>query len=889
MKKYLLFVAGLLTLGVTAQTYSFTPCGATGNTGPTQTQANTTYSNTNLQNNVTINPQGIQNWTVPVTSVYNITAIGANGYGQFAGRGARISGDFTLTAGTVLKILVGQAGILPSNTSYNAQYGGGGGSFVTYTNNTPLVVAGGGGGSWAQSYTGLSDGTVSASGNTASNGPTNGAGGTLGGGGGAGGSACGGGGISGSGSGTGGGLAFTSGGTGGSNYGVGGFGGGGGTDSFNNRRGGGGGGYSGGGGAGSTTTGYPEGGGGGSINGGANQTNTSGFNLAGDGVVIITAKCSVSITSTGAFSLTPSICSGNTVTLTANSASLNSFSWSTGANGNNIAVAPTSNTSYTVMGTSSTCTAFAVVTVSVNTSAPTLTITSSSASVCLGKTATLSAAGAVNYTWTGGISNGVSFTPTITSNYTVTGSNGCGNSTSVTSISVAPLPVGIVASNTNVCAGSASSFSVISTGNSFTWAPGNFTTNFSTYAASPTVATVYTVSVSDGTCSGNSSINISVSPIPTIGLSVTNTNVCVGETFTANATGGNSYTWMPINQTGTLISLSITSPTLLVVTGNNQFGCTASAQQIILVKATPQISGSVSSTLVCSGSAVNLIASGSADTYTWNGQTPGASVTINPITNSTYSVTGTNTTTGCQSSATTAVNVITTSVSITSPSAICAGESATLTGNGADAYLWDNGSPFNSIIITPSATAVYSVTGTTSTLNLTCQSSASIQLVVNQNPTVTATAARTVMCKGETQIITATGASTYSWSNGANTSTISITPSVSTIQNMTVVGTSSLNCSAKATVIVNVQACNTLAENNTTHLSVFPNPTHHLINIQSEKAIHVKLMNQMGQVVYTADLQEGITTIDLSSIAKGLYFLSAEGTTGTELHKVIID
>lgn len=886
MKKLLLLVAGLLSIELSAQTYSFTPCGATGNTGPSQTQANSTYSNTNLQNSVTVN-QGIQSWTVPITSVYNITALGANGYGQFAGRGARISGDFTLTAGTVLKILVGQAGILPSNSSYNAQYGGGGGSFVTYTNNAPLIVAGGGGGSWAQSYTGLSDGTVSTSGNTASNGPTNGTGGTTGGGGGAGGSACGGGGISGSGSGTGGGLAYTSGGAGGSNYGVGGFGGGGGTDSYNNRRGGGGGGYSGGGGAGSTTTGYPEGGGGGSFNGGANQTNTSGFNLAGDGIVIITSKCSVSITATGAFSLTPSICSGNTVTLTANSASLNSFSWSNGSNANSIAVAPTSNTSYTVQGTSSTCTAYAIVTVSVSSSAPSLTITSSSPSVCLGKTATLTAAGAVTYTWSGGVSNGVSFTPTTTSNYTVTGSNGCGNSTSVTSISVAPLPVGIAASNTNVCAGSATTFSVISTGNTFTWSPGNFTTNFSTYVVSPTVATVYTVAVSDGTCSGNSSINIGVSPIPTIGVSVSNTNVCVGESFTATSTGGNSYTWMPINQTGTMITLSITSPTLLVVTGNNQFGCTSSAQQIVLVKATPQISGSANSSLVCNGSSVTLNASGTADTYTWSGQSAGSSVTISPVSNSIYTVVGTNTTTGCEASATTAVNVITTSITITSPTAICAGQNATLTGNGADSYLWDNGSPFGSITITPSTTAVYSVVGTTSTLNLTCQSTASVQVVVNPNPTVTAIATRSVMCKGETQVITAGGAASYSWNTGETTSTIAITPTISSIQNMTVVGTNSANCSAKAVVIVNVQACTGLKESLVSTIQVYPNPANNALYINCERAAHVKLTNQIGQVIFEADLTQGINTIDLTHLSKGLYILSTDSSEKGEYHKII--
>jgi len=872
-----------------SQSYTFTPCGATGNTGPTQTQANNTYSNTNLQNSVTINPQGIQNFTVPVTSVYNITVKGAKGYGTNGGRGAIMSGDFTLTAGTVLKILVGQAGILPSNTSYNNQYGGGGGSFVTYTNNTPLVVAGGGGGSWAQSYTGLSDGTVSASGNTASNGPTNGAGGTLGSGGGAGGSASGGGGITGNGSGTGGGVAFTSGGNGGSNYGVGGFGGGGGTDSFNNRRGGGGGGYSGGGGAGSTTTGYPEGGGGGSFNAGANQQNTSGANLLSDGAVIITSKCSVSITASGQFSLTPSICNGNSITLTANSASLNTFNWSTGSNNNSISVSPSSNTSYTVQGSSSTCTAFAVITVSVSSAAPNLSISVSSPSVCIGQTATITAIGAVNYTFSGGISNGIGFMPTSTTAYSITGSNGCGTTSSVTTLTVAPLPVGIIVNNSTVCAGSAATFSVVSTGNTYTWAPGNFTTNFSTYAASPSVATIYTVTVSDGTCSGTNSIGISVNPIPTIAIAVTNSNVCVGETFTASASGGNSYTWMPVNQNGSVISLAINSPTLLTLTGDNQFGCTSIAQQIILVKATPQINGSANSPTICNGSNAILTASGNADAYAWIGQGSGTSVTVNPSSSTSYTVVGTNTTTGCTDTASAFITVISPSISITSPTAICAGKSATLSGNGADSYLWDNGSPFSSIVVSPSVTTSYSVTGTTTTLNLTCQSTASIQLIVNPNPTVSVVASRSVMCRNESQVLSASGASSYTWNNGTNASSISITPTIATIQSFTVTGSDANNCSASALLSINVQACLDLSERNNANINIYPNPSNGHFFVEVESDFTLSVINVLGQKVFTGIVKSGKSEVEISNLPKGMYLIVLEGETEKITKQIIID
>ena len=129
-----------------AQTYSFETCGATGRFGPTQPQVNATYTGPNtLTGAVTINTQGIQEWTVPVTGIYKIDVTGAVGGNSTwsttvpGGTGTNMQGDFTLIAGQVIKILVGQSG------ESGAVGGGGGGSYVAI-GTTPLIIAGAGGG-----------------------------------------------------------------------------------------------------------------------------------------------------------------------------------------------------------------------------------------------------------------------------------------------------------------------------------------------------------------------------------------------------------------------------------------------------------------------------------------------------------------------------------------------------------------------------------------------------------------------------------------------------------------------------------------------------------------------------------------------------------------------
>lgn len=123
----------------------FTTCGATGMNGPTQGQVDTEYTGTDLDGQVTINTQGIQEWTVPFTGTFTFEVAGAQGgpYVNSPGHGAIMKADIDLTAGQVLKILVGQRGA--GSATYPHGFAGGGGSFVALSDNTPLIVAGGGG------------------------------------------------------------------------------------------------------------------------------------------------------------------------------------------------------------------------------------------------------------------------------------------------------------------------------------------------------------------------------------------------------------------------------------------------------------------------------------------------------------------------------------------------------------------------------------------------------------------------------------------------------------------------------------------------------------------------------------------------------------------------
>ena len=96
--------------------------------------------------------KGIQYFTVPVTGVFRVEAIGASGGCKTSGHGATVSGNFQLVAAEKLAVLVGQQGTCPRMSMNGYVSGGGGGAtFVIKSSGVnsvglPLLIAGGGGG-----------------------------------------------------------------------------------------------------------------------------------------------------------------------------------------------------------------------------------------------------------------------------------------------------------------------------------------------------------------------------------------------------------------------------------------------------------------------------------------------------------------------------------------------------------------------------------------------------------------------------------------------------------------------------------------------------------------------------------------------------------------------
>lgn len=305
MKKLLLaFTGALCAAGIHAQCVTISPvsdttvvadggmCSAVFNY-TTPTGVNTCSVNASDTFNYT---GSLQYFVVPAGTVsLTIEVRGAQGGSvnvsctSTGGLGAEMIGDFSVTPGDSIAILVGQEGLTNGSDA-----GGGGGSFVVGPGNTPMIIAGGGGGATnnitncGSNLNGLNatittDGTASGNGIVAGGTAGNGGGASTGSGGGGGGFLTDG--VAGTGFANNNGKSFLNGGAGGAgNNNDGGGYGGGGAGWFTGGNGGGGGGYSGGGTSGSQP--YSGGGGGGSYNAGINQNNTAGVQT-GNGRVII--------------------------------------------------------------------------------------------------------------------------------------------------------------------------------------------------------------------------------------------------------------------------------------------------------------------------------------------------------------------------------------------------------------------------------------------------------------------------------------------------------------------------------------------------------------------------------------------------------------------------
>ena len=404
------------------------------------------------------------------------------------------------------------------------------------------------------------------------------------------------------------------------------------------------------------------------------------------------------------------------------------------------AVSPTISSTYTVTATdANSCSATSSVLVKV----VTITATASKAAICIGATFTLSATETngskpFTYSWSSNPSGFIQtfattattaytvtgINPTITTTYTVTLTDNSCSATSSIAVSVNPIPTVAVSATpfSNVCKGSSVTLSTnVGVGTSpftYAWAT-NHTPVPSPASGQPTVAptisSTYTVTVTDAnTCSASGTTNVLLGNLAgTNTLTATPTPVCSGGTVTLSAsTGGYTYLWdsSPSGLSSTL-SNPTTSPTTTttytVTMTKGSSNCVAGVN--VTVNPLPIVTAGGGT--ICSVGSTNITAVG-ASTYSWsNSLGTGPTKTVSPTISTTYTVTGSDGN-SCSATANAFVPVDSPTMTI---AGTCSGSSATLTVAGMNTYSWSNSlGAGSSVIVNPTITTVYTVTGTDS-------------------------------------------------------------------------------------------------------------------------------------------------------------------------------
>ncbi len=362
-----------------------------------------------------------------------------------------------------------------------------------------------------------------------------------------------------------------------------------------------------------------------------------------------TATINVFALPTVSAGLDQSICTGSPATLSGSGAV--TYTWNNGVT-NNVAFTPTSNTTYTVIGVDANgCSNVDDMNITML-ALPTVNAGIDQA-ICLNASTSVTASGAVTYTWNNNVVNGVTFSPTSTATYTVVGvgANGCLNQDNMV-IVVNPLPSVNAGPNYTVCEGQNITLIANTNGGSITW-NNNVINGF---PFTPSVgSTTYTVTASNGFgCTNMDSTIVVVNPTPSVSVSA-NQTACVGSpvVFTATVSSSPSGSWTT-NGSGT-IAPNVTNNSVTYTPSTNDAGLVyisyaafnscgiTTDTATIIVNGVPTVAAGMDMT-ICSGESILLSGTG-ATTYTWNN---GAvdNVTFVPTISGIYTVVGADTN-GC--------------------------------------------------------------------------------------------------------------------------------------------------------------------------------------------------------------------------------------------------
>jgi hypothetical protein len=412
--------------------------------------------------------------------------------------------------------------------------------------------------------------------------------------------------------------------------------------------------------------------------------------------------------------------------------------------------------------------------------------------------------------------------------------------------------------------------------------------------------------------------NLALYVPPTINDLGPDTSICQGNsiTFDAGTAAGYTYLWtqLPAGDTlGTAQTLTVSTTGTVQVVVTNSSGYSASDAVNITVIAAPIANAGTDTTITYLTTAtLHGSATPGTGTYTylWSPAASLVDATIqNPTTTSLslstiYTLTVTNTTTGCTGTDQVTVFVIGGPLSVAAsatPSTICAGDSTSLLalpsgGSGIYTYNWLPVTGLtNDTIADPFASPVTTTTYTVSISDGTNTSSASVTVNVNPLPVV-ALGIDTIVCKNKSITLDAgAGATPYFWSTGETTQTISVdtTNAISDIATIWVSVTNSNGCSTTDTIVITFDPCTGLTEyGDNAFITVYPNPTTGIITVNVNGltlASDLAIYTLQGQKIYSKNIKgDSSILIDMTSQPKGLYFVKLVNSKTSMFSKLII-
>ena len=432
---------------------------------------------------------------------------------------------------------------------------------------------------------------------------------------------------------------------------------------------------------------------------------------------------------------------------------------------------------------------------------------------CATFTASISAVGALTYSWSSGtnpsIGQNVSASPLVTTTYTVTGTDGNGcTSTAVSTVTVNSLLVVDAGPDDTVCIGNAYTLTAAGgpAGTIYDWNNGAFSGATQNFTAGTT--TSYTVVATDPNgCQGTDSIIITVPPQMTLTITAvpqTCNSTCDGQVDVAVSPTSGFFAQYLYNWQGGYTSPIV--PNLCAGTYSvsivDMAGCIATATTTVTaptaVTAVVGTTSPASCNAICDGATSITLSGGTPPySYSWNnGNTTPSPANL---------CAGTNTcnwqdANGCSGTTTVTITQPTpVTASVATVPTMCVGQTQNLTasaggGNGGYTFTWSAGTTPNNtatVAISPTVTTSYSVT--VSDANNCAPAVATVIVVVNPPLGVT-TSSDVTICAGQAANMSANaiggdGNYTYTWASGTTPTTgasVSATPTVTTTYTVTV-------------------------------------------------------------------------------------------------------